>query len=382
MRNYYNKFFSDFLFLILMLFLGLNVTSAGQGTSYNKIVFFGDSLSDNGNLFFFDLGFLPKSPPYFDGRFSNGYVWSEHVAKHFYDKNFTSSVNYAIGGETAVFHNPRNGFLPYSLTMSLNSYLLRSMMSDRAKTLFIIWIGSNDYLKGADNVESLTSAVVKSIQETIESLIYHGGINFLIINLPDIAKTPYGRVSDYNKILHALSVAHNTKLEKIISQIKESYKMININMYDAGQHFEHLLKNLDHYNIKYRTQVVNVANACWEGSYTLDKNKYSESNILMRLNERIHKQQKPLTKSATMQTTINPEELAHAIAYSPDLTEAYIITEKNSEGVRPCGSPNAYLFWDRIHPSAIMHMMLSHGIIEFIEQNFGRPYAKEVLQSA
>lgn len=96
---------------------------AGSGNPYHTIVFFGDSLSDNGNLYWYDWGFLPKSPPYYEGRFTNGYVWSEQVGKYYYDKNYTKSVNYAFGGETALYHGPVSGYLPYNLSWSLKSYL-------------------------------------------------------------------------------------------------------------------------------------------------------------------------------------------------------------------------------------------------------------------
>ncbi len=37
----------------------------------HNIVVFGDSLSDNGNLYEIMKHQLPQSPPYFEGRFSN-----------------------------------------------------------------------------------------------------------------------------------------------------------------------------------------------------------------------------------------------------------------------------------------------------------------------
>ena len=43
----------------------------------NRIVAFGDSLSDTGNIFR-DLAFPP--PPYFEGRSSNGILWLEYLA--------------------------------------------------------------------------------------------------------------------------------------------------------------------------------------------------------------------------------------------------------------------------------------------------------------
>jgi phospholipase/lecithinase/hemolysin len=47
--------------------------------TFEELYIFGDSLSDPGNLFDFSGGIFPP-PPYFEGRFSNGPVWSEYFA--------------------------------------------------------------------------------------------------------------------------------------------------------------------------------------------------------------------------------------------------------------------------------------------------------------
>src|SRR5690242_20274022 len=49
--------------------------------TYSGVQAFGDSLTDNGNLFALTRAIqpVPPSPPYFDGRFSNGPVWVEQL---------------------------------------------------------------------------------------------------------------------------------------------------------------------------------------------------------------------------------------------------------------------------------------------------------------
>ncbi|MFM2422855.1 MAG: hypothetical protein RL291_1385, partial [Pseudomonadota bacterium] len=65
-----------------------------------RIVTFGDSLSDNGNLF--ALSGFP-APPYFAGRFSNGQTWTEILSGGSQGQTFvtgvtTGNVNLAFGG--------------------------------------------------------------------------------------------------------------------------------------------------------------------------------------------------------------------------------------------------------------------------------------------
>lgn len=61
----------------LLCLLGL-VALTAQATEtrppFSRIVMFGDSLSDTGKMYGKMRGYLPSSPPYYQGRFSNGPV--------------------------------------------------------------------------------------------------------------------------------------------------------------------------------------------------------------------------------------------------------------------------------------------------------------------
>lgn len=75
---------------------------------------FGDSLSNTGKMYKKMRGYLPSSPPYFNGRFSNGPVWLEQLR----DERFPGLVmaNEAEGGATVVAYNhlgALNGWLGF-----------------------------------------------------------------------------------------------------------------------------------------------------------------------------------------------------------------------------------------------------------------------------
>ncbi len=127
MRKRIDKRF--WVWLLLWLVLVPTVKAFAGQPAFNQIVFFGDSLSDNGNLFRIADGMLPKSPPYFQGRFSNGFVWSEIVAKQYLNKYNVKSKNYAIGGETVL---PQD-FPPFTLTQSISDYLLENFLEDKSQ---------------------------------------------------------------------------------------------------------------------------------------------------------------------------------------------------------------------------------------------------------
>ncbi|MFB8787365.1 MAG: SGNH/GDSL hydrolase family protein [Potamolinea sp.] len=93
---------------------------ASETQKIEQIYTFGDSLSDVGNVYNLTLalkkvGYPP--PPYVNGRFSNGIVWVEYLAKQLKLKPvpFTTlptgvfsspdGVNFAFGGSSSGLNN-------------------------------------------------------------------------------------------------------------------------------------------------------------------------------------------------------------------------------------------------------------------------------------
>jgi phospholipase/lecithinase/hemolysin len=333
---------------------------AEANTTYNNIIFFGDSLTDNGNLYKHDFGILPKSPPYYKGHFSNGLAWSDITANYYHSMNITSD-NYAVGGETTVFHDPFEGFLPYTLTESINNYYLYTAFKDKSHTLYILWIGANDYLNGNPNTDKITSDVVNTIRDSIEGLISRGGKNFLILNIPDLAKTPEGTVSGKSENLSILSTLHNTKLDLAVSKLQDTHKDITLRLFNINQLFTDLLTNPDVFNSKYHTHIKNTTNACWEGGYTIKQLKDQQQLI-----------ETQLTADIKMRGGIDAHALTQFITASPDLATAYDVAQRFQKGTAPCEDPGLYVFWDKVHPTAAVHSILSLIITEYIDQNFHR----------
>ena len=117
------------------LFVGSVIAiSPARSQNFDNVISFGDSLSDTGNVFAF-IGEPP--PPYFQGRFSNGPVWTELLAggagsmnSPFQGTGVTGNVNLAFGGaRTDLLANLNNvaqipgaGFLsfPGATTLPIN----------------------------------------------------------------------------------------------------------------------------------------------------------------------------------------------------------------------------------------------------------------------
>ena len=109
---------------------------------------FGDSLSDNGNDFASGDG--PPSPPYFEGRFSDGPVWIESLA---------AMLGLQIDFDITVFDDPlanvqafggaQSGFGslsgdPEGLLSQVENFTAAGG-SFGQDDLIVIWIGANDY---------------------------------------------------------------------------------------------------------------------------------------------------------------------------------------------------------------------------------------------
>lgn len=354
------------IFIGMLLALNMPVLAVAGDLNFKQIVFFGDSLSDNGNLYEFTHHFFPKSPPYFEGRFTNGKTWAENVAEY-YQPYDVHALNYAIGGETVNFHNPTDGYLPYILSFSILNYLGEAPPQTAKDTLFIMWVGGNDYLSGALRTNTATTNVVTAIQANIESLISAGGRNFIIMNLPDLAKTPQGKNSEIEENITQLTLLHNKKLAQMVVDLQKNHSEITVHLFDMYQEFNSLQQNPDYYNQKYQTHLTNLVDPCWTGGYLMRRNAIAENADLSRdFEDHINSQ-------PDIKNTIEPTQLANYINNSPDLMVADTLSKRVALGAKQCTNPEEYLFWDSVHPTATVHRIFSKIMIDYINKNFTHP---------
>jgi outer membrane lipase/esterase len=157
----------------------------------------GDSLSDPGNLFA-ATGQPPS--PYFEGRFSNGPVWAEHVAADFGAKGLDTG-NYAYGGAQAVTNADRVPDLPLQIGLFAQDSVDRLGSRPVVSLLF----GANDLLsdgigktdeQGQPVAGAVATRAANAVADGALALAGFGVEDFLIFNLPDLGKTPRYALSD------------------------------------------------------------------------------------------------------------------------------------------------------------------------------------------
>lgn len=213
----------------------------------HKIVIFGDSLSDEGNLYRSTNQKIPPSPPYFEGRFSNGPIWAELLAKKLFPSDPTRIDNFAFGG-AAISTNGEEADTEdlFSLNHEINThYLLNDDKAD-PDSLYIFWIGSNNYLflYPSDDIDTMVNEVNDSLKKSLITLVDKGAKHILVLNVPDLSRTPSGAEDPVNqpRLVEAVN-KHNALLASNLQNLKETYPDVDWISFDT---FDEVSKILDH----------------------------------------------------------------------------------------------------------------------------------------
>ncbi len=187
------------------------VSTFANASPFSSVVVYGDSLSDNGNLFALS-GYPP--PPYYMGRLSNGPVAVEQLAANLgvplhdfaYIGATTGVGNYSDGGTQTTLGYA--GLPGLEGEVALSAPLLASPLV--SSSLFVVWGGANDFITGGS---PLTAA--SNIDAIVTTLEGDGATHILVPGVPNLGLTPefYG-----SAVATAYSIAFNTTLQATLPQ--------------------------------------------------------------------------------------------------------------------------------------------------------------------
>lgn len=244
-------------FIFLALILLCTHSHANTKPLIKQIVVFGDSLSDPGNLYNFtaETRFFTTVPnnPYFHGHFSNGMIWAEDLAQQLgwsttndlIESEFNSPLLiYAYGGAWAasgISHKPIKNLIIPDLNKQVAMYIhhlettLTTAQSPKNHTLFIIFIGGNDFLN--DKVFSnawmnyyyqttLLNYAVDGVADAVAKLKSQAGAKYIVlIGLPDVSLTPYMQTQSKKliKTVHENVIQFNNKIKKLAANTQALY---------------------------------------------------------------------------------------------------------------------------------------------------------------
>lgn len=180
------------IFLSIAVAIGICSSFCSEGQSQDLVVF-GDSLSDTGNFSILNGGMFPPPNLYYQGRISNGPIWTDYFAPSVGLQPPTPALN---GGTNFAFNGSRAiGVSPYGtpdLATQVGQYLLLNGGVADSSDVFVIWAGANDiYFGSAFGEPYAIENALLSIESSVRSLYAAGARKFIVLNLPPLGDTPY-----------------------------------------------------------------------------------------------------------------------------------------------------------------------------------------------
>jgi phospholipase/lecithinase/hemolysin len=196
--------------------------SLALATPFTSLYFFGDSLTDTGNvakassvLNSYTFGAVPQhpAPPYVGGRFTNGPVWAEYVADRLGRPQDAQPAGMSLGwlgrvggpGNNYAVGGARTGgggalglldiALPTGVFEQVDFYFSKTGGAADPEGLYFILAGGND-LRDAARVSDANQRSEAALQAganiaySVRDLYLAGARNFVLINSPDIGLIP------------------------------------------------------------------------------------------------------------------------------------------------------------------------------------------------
>jgi outer membrane lipase/esterase len=242
--------------LTLLTCLAFGSIAARAATPpYDAIYVFGDSYCDVGNIYAATSHTIPPSPPYFNGRFSNGPIWIEHVAGVWGLPMVASLVpggtDYAFGGAYVTIPENISLGIPPSVPQQVEAYLSSVQGHADPKALYVIEGGGNDILgAGAAGASGVTAAdnlgyqIARGISEGELALLRAGAENFLIPDLVDVGQLP--AATAFASFASAATVATNKELDRLL-RFEESFGRVRVHRLDVFSLFHDIAADPTHF---------------------------------------------------------------------------------------------------------------------------------------
>ena len=169
-------------------------SSAASAGQFDKVVVFGDSLSDAGNI---SLATAPQIQPPLRFTTNPGVTSAEIVAANLglpITPSLLGGTDYAFGG-AGLNNNVTAGPIP-TLPQQLQMYLASTGGKADSRALYQVWGGANDifFLTGTStdpNVLAAGTVAAATTEVKLLGQLQASGAKYVVVyNLPDIGKTP------------------------------------------------------------------------------------------------------------------------------------------------------------------------------------------------
>jgi phospholipase/lecithinase/hemolysin len=241
--------------------------NTAPSAAYGGLYAFGDSLTDVGNDYALSGGVLPTPFIYSDGRFTNGKVWVQDLAKDLGLGTVKASLD---GGRDFAYGGAETGAETlHDLTpIDLPSQLAQFLVDDPhpvADALYALSIGGNDVIDAISAYGNNPNGATTDIQQAVNNeagfindLALDGAQNFVILNVPDLGKTPAERGDA--AVATQLSALYDSELESAVQSLTLQ-DHISITVVDVFSLIDEAVADPAKFGLK------NVTTPVWTGNY-------------------------------------------------------------------------------------------------------------------
>jgi len=196
----------------------------------------------------------------------------------------------------------------------VDTYLISHHGKASEDSLFVVWIGANNYLGMPSDIEKTLIDVNTGITHSLQKLAEKGAKHILVLNLPDLGKTPAAVEFNSVETMSYFSNQHNAALDKTMATLKQTHPDVNWLYYDMNKMFTNVLENPKEYGF------TNVTGTC--------------SNALVD----------DETRTSVLKMVAS-------------------VTPKGTEDV--C---DGYLFFDLVHPTALTHKIMAEKARKVLDE--------------
>lgn len=282
----------------------------------NRLVIFGDSLSDPGNLHKRTLGTMLPPHVFYRSRFSNGPIWADYIQAPL--KGWTIE-NFAVGGAKTSDDRVVSRFFIPSLEKQVDAFLKMSTFADTQSSLIAIWIGPNNYMTDGERlqderhrpdmtkVSSYVDGVMKDFENAIFRLRASGFSNFIVGTMPELGvnnANPYEPSKVSSATLFAATASHNRALGNLVRKLKQ-IPSLRVSVFHSGELNQDTIENPQSWGF------ARLDRPCYVGS----------------------------------------------------------LRGKFYEGKEFCNDPGGYKFWEYIHPNTKMHCYYASQFLRDLQQD-------------
>ncbi len=261
--------------LVLLASVAVMMPLAAHAQTFNRLVSFGDSLSDNGNLYTATGGTTPPAP--YNKRFTNDLVWAEYLAGSM--QGYFTATSYTSGNFNSAFGGARTDALvanpPGTVTQIAAFHAHGGTFG--ANDVASVWAGANDIFQmlptaagnpstAATVMTNTSVAAAGNVATQVGTLAGYGAKTILVLNLPDLGQTPQFNTDPSASALGTVSAtAFNTALHSGLTTVAASATGSNIIEVDVKSAFNAIIANPKAFGLANSTQACIAVTSCVTG---------------------------------------------------------------------------------------------------------------------